>query len=111
MMPGVLSQSSGQKVVGLSAVSLTSNKQSDGAKKPQAMAASQQSGQSQLSQNNNEDDDEESSQGVKISPTDKQKSTTNSNAVKAGGDGAIGMGTTAKSGATKKQSNQQAPGE
>ena len=57
MMPGVLSQSSGQKVVGLSAVSLTSKKHSnadpgiacnkqpesgtDMAKKPQAMAASQ----------------------------------------------------------------------
>ena len=115
MMPGVLSQSSGQKVVGLSAVSLTSNKQSDGgtgmAKKPQAMAASQQSGQSQLSQNNNEDDGEESLKGSKIPATDKQKYTTNSTAVKAGGEAAAGMGTTAKSGASKKQSNQQVPGE
>ena len=104
MMPGVLSQSSGQKVVGLSAVSLTSNKQSDGAKKPQAMAASQQSGQSQLSQNNNEADEEGSSNGGKIPAADKQKS-------KAGGEGAAGIGATVKSGATKKQSSQQAPGE
>ena len=81
------------------------------AKKPQAMAASQQSGQSQLSQNNNEDEENESSQGIKIPATDKQKSTTNSNAVKAGGEGAVGMGSTAKSGATKKQTSQQAPGE
>ena len=112
MMPGVLSQSSGQKVVGLSAVSHTSKKHSnadpggDGAKKSQAMAASQQSGQSQLSQNNNDEADEEgSSQGGKIPTADKQKS-------KAGGEGgAAGMGATAKSGATKKQSSQQAPGE
>lgn len=81
------------------------------AKKPQGMAASQQSGQSQLSQNNNEDEEDESSQEVKIPATDKQKYTTNSTAAKAGGEGAAGMGTTAKSGATKKQTSQQALGE
>ena len=71
MMPGVINQSN----VGLSGVSLTSNKNSDGgtgkAKKPQAMAASQQSGQSQLSQNNNEADKEESLEGSEAPATKK----------------------------------------